>query len=359
VRATFLRGKPYTGALFYEHLNPYVSVGPALVILQENTRRGAEFSLLDPATPVPMTVEANRSRASGRGSTLVVDDQLDRYSLTAGRALGRVGSTRLRIDGTRQDSQSGSVDLPIVRTTSSGAAAGLDTRVNFGAEDRYGLTNLITYSSLRYGLGLNPPADRRDARGLLDLRARHSDALRSFVNVHAANADQGDVRSQTRSGAVGATWWPAQDLATTIEARGERVRTTEFTSTLRGATASADYQWNLAGGRAQASYAARYDVRSQTAFALTTPVIGERHVLTGVSIVPLDRPRIERSADPGVRRGARLSADGRRHRDAHSAHRHRRHPGRANRARRLRGRDRRNVRLRADGPDREPGVDVA
>lgn len=291
-RATFLRGKPYTGALFYEHLNPYVSVGPALVILQENTRRGAEFSLFDPATPVPMTVEANRSRSLGRGGTLVVDDQIDRYSLTADRALGLMGSTRLRVDGTRQDSQSGSVDLPIVRTTSHSTTAGLDTRLQLGPDGRHRVANLITYSSLRYDLGLNPPADRRDMRGLLDLRTRHSDALQSFANVNVANADQGAVRSQTRNGVAGATWWPVQDLATTMEVRGESIRTTEFKSSLRGAAASADYQWPLAGGRAQAGYAVRYDDRAQTALAPSTPVIGERHVLAGVTIVPLDQPRV-------------------------------------------------------------------
>ena len=291
-RATFLRGKPYTGAIFYEHLNPYVSVGPAQVILQENTRRGIEFSLLDPVTPVPMTVEANRLRSLGRGSGRVVDDQADRYSLTADRSLGRLGSTRLRVDGARLDSQSGSADLPIARSTSSSTSAGLDTRLQFGAEDRYRLTNLITYSSLQYGLGANPPADRQDVRGFLDLRARNSERLQTYANFDAANADQGAVRSQRRSGFAGATWWPVSDLATTLQARGEEVRTTEFTSTLRGVSGSADYQWSLAGGRAQIGYAARYDDRSQRAAALTTPVIGERHVLAGVAFVALDRPRV-------------------------------------------------------------------
>ena len=292
VYAAFFRGQPYPGTLFYEHLNPSVSVGPAAVILQENTRHGFQFSLLDPITPVPMTIEYSRLRSLGSGGGRIVDDSTDRYSLTADRSFAGLGSTRLHVDGGRLDSQSGSTDLPIVRSTNRTQTAGLDTRLQFGTDGRYRLTNLLTFSSLRYGLGLNPPADRHDARIFLDLRVRHSENLQSYATVDAARVDQGAVRNRTRAAFVGTTWWPVTDLATTLKAHGDNIDTANYTSSLRGVSASADYQWALPVGRAQVGYAVRFDSRSQRAVAPTAPVIGERHSLTGVAFVALDRTRV-------------------------------------------------------------------
>ncbi len=292
LRATVLRDKPYTGSVFYEHLNPTVSVGPALVMLQESTRKGLQLSLLAPVTPVPMTLELTRQRTLGSGSDRVVDDQADRYSLTADRTFGPLGSTRFRIDGSTLDSQSGSVNLPIVHASSNNLSAGLDTRLQFGKENRYRVSNLITFGSLRYGLGLSLPEDRRDLRGLLDLRARHSAQLQSYASVEFVKADQGALHSRTQTVSGGASWSPVRDLASTLEVRQENVGTTDYSSSSRVVSGSTDYQWSLAGGRARAGYALRYDDRNQSAASLTAPIIGERHALAGVVLVALDRQRV-------------------------------------------------------------------
>lgn len=292
IRATILRDKPYTGVIYYEHLNPSVSVGPAIVILQENTRKGMQVALLAPLTPVPLTFEFTRQRSLGSGSGRVLDDRTDRYALTAEAPIQRIGTSRLRFDGTKLDSQSGSVDLPIVRTASSTVSAGLDTRLHFGPDDRYGVTNLLTYAKLQYDLGQGTPADRTDARAYLDARARHSPQWQSHATVDAANTDQGAVRSRARSALAGTTWWPATALATMLELRTSQVDTREASSTDHGASVSADFQFPLAGGRAQAGYAARYSVRSQQASEPTTAVVGERHLLAGVSFVALDRAHV-------------------------------------------------------------------
>ncbi len=291
-RVSVMRDKPYTGTAYYEHLNPSVSVGPALVMLQETTRQGLQFALLDPFTPVPVSFEAERLHSSGRGSERVVDDRSDRYSLTADAALGRMGNTRLRVDHTRLDSQSGSVGLPIARTASSTLTAGLDTRLRWGAQDRYTLTQLITFNTLSYRLGLVPPPERREGRAYLDLRARHSQQWQSFATLDALNTDQGDQHGRNRGVFAGASWTPSAALVSTLEARSESFDATDYASSSRSVLAGASYQWPLAAGRAQAAYAVRYDDRSQNALSLTTPVIGERHVLAGTAAVALDRARV-------------------------------------------------------------------
>ncbi|MBA4178784.1 MAG: hypothetical protein C0505_19850, partial [Leptothrix sp. (in: Bacteria)] len=291
-RITVLRDKPYTGSVYYEHLNPTVSVGPALVIVQETSRQGVQLALLEPFTPVPVSLDAERLNSTGRGSGRVVDERTDRYSLTASRALGRLGSTRLRVDNLRLNSQSGSVGLPISRTASNTLTAGLDTRLQFGADRRYALANLITYNTLGYSLGAEPPADRRDLRGYLDLRARHSPRLQSFATVDLLSASQGARRSQSRAGFGGVTWSPVADFVSTLELRSESLDATDYATSSRSALASAIYQRNWAGGRAQAAYAVRYDTRSQRATSPSAPVIGEPQVLAGSTAVALDRNRV-------------------------------------------------------------------
>ncbi|MDO9095013.1 MAG: hypothetical protein Q7U99_20550 [Rubrivivax sp.] len=291
-RVTVLRDKPYTGSVYYEHLNPSVSVGPALVIIQETKRQGVQLALLEPFTPVPMTFDAERLDSSGRGSGRVVDEHAERYSLTANRAIGRLGSTRLRVDNSRLDSQSGSVGLPISRTASNTLTAGLDTRLQFGSVTSYALTNLITYNTLGYSLGAEPPANRRDLRGYLDLRARHSPQLQSFATVDVLNASQGARRSHSRAGFGGATWTPVVDLVSTFELRAESLDATDYATSSRSTLASTSYQRNWAGGRAQAAYAVRHDARSQQSSSPSTPVIGEVHVLAGTAAVALDRNRV-------------------------------------------------------------------
>jgi hypothetical protein len=290
LRGVFFRGEPYSGALFYEHLNPSVSVGPAVVVLQTSVRRGLELTLLEPFTPVPMSLEASDLRTQGRGSGLLVDDKTERIGLTAGHTFGQIGSTRLRIDGTRQDSASGSVDLPIVRSTSDSLAAGLDTRLQFGADQRHQVTNLLTYSTLRYGLGEFRPADRKDARALLNLRSRQSATLHLYGGVDAGRVRLGALHSRALQLNLGASWQPADGLSTAGDLRHERLRTSEYSSSLKGVSASADYRWALLGGAAQLGYVVRYDERSQATLSSASSVFGERHVLAGVSFVTLTFP---------------------------------------------------------------------
>jgi len=292
VHANFLRERPYPAEVYYEHLNPTVSLGPAAVVRQENERRGIRLALLDPITPVPMRVEWDRLRSTGSGAGRIVDEDTERYVFVADRALSGIGSTQLRIDGNRFDSQSGSVALPVTRSVNRTLTAGLDTRLRFGEEGKFGLTNLITFNSLDYVQGLSVPADRRDARFFFDFRTRHSDAIQSHAALDVSRVDQGAIRNRTRATAAGVTWWPVTDLSASMEVRDESIDTTELDTSSFGVTASLDGQWDLAGGRAQVGYTVRLSDHSQRAAVTTAAVIGERLTLSGVALVPLERTRV-------------------------------------------------------------------
>ena len=131
-RATLLRDKPYTGSLFFSHLNPTVSVAPGQVLTQENTRYGFDFSLLAAASPLPLQAGFTRSHSQGRGADRLVDDRIDQFNLSASRSYGALGSTQVQYQTSRQASQSGSQNLPIQSSTANNQAVNVDTRLQFG-----------------------------------------------------------------------------------------------------------------------------------------------------------------------------------------------------------------------------------
>jgi hypothetical protein len=292
-RATFLRDKPYQGSVFFEHLNPTVNVAPAQVITQENTRYGAEFSLLAPVTPVPLHLEATRSHFQGSGIDRVIDDQIDRLDLRASRSYGALGSTQVQYQATQQRSMSGSPNLPIQASNSSNQALSVDSRFQFGEARQYDLINLITLNTQAYSLqGQNSIPDRRDGRMFLDLRGRHSKELQSFGSYNYSSSDQGELSSIVNSAAAGLNYTPRPEFAAGVGVHGDENQTKQLTTSSHGADGSLRYQIALPLGVAQMSYALRYDQREQRAIAAQTSVIGERITLTGTTFVALGHQHV-------------------------------------------------------------------
>lgn len=292
-RAMFLRDKPYQGSVFYEHLNPTLNVAPGQVMTQENTRYGADFSLMAPVTPVPLYLDAARSHFQGRGADRIIDDQIDRVNLRASRSFGALGSTQLQYQATQQASMSGSPNLPIQSSNSSNHGLSIDSRLQFGAARQYDLTNLITLNTQVYTLqGQNPIPERKDGRMFVDLRGRHSKELQSFGFYNYSSSDQGELTSIVHSAAAGLNYTPRSEFTAGVGIHGDDNQTKQLSTSSRGVDGSLRYQKTLPLGVAQVSYGLRYDQREQKATAAQTRVIGERITLPGTTFVALGRQHV-------------------------------------------------------------------
>jgi hypothetical protein len=291
-RAMLLRDKPYTGDLFFSHLNPTVSVGPGQVLTQENTRYGFDFSLLAAASPVPLQMGFTRSHSLGRGVDRMVDDSLDQFNLSATRSFGALGSTQVQYQTSRQASLSGSQDLPIQESKANSQSVNVDTRLSFGDRRQYDLTNVISVNSQDYSLQSGAYPQLKDARVMLDLRARHSDQLNSYGFYNYGHSSQGELDSVTQAASVGLSYWPTTGLETSLGVRGDNNQTRQFTAQSHGLDGSIRYEQPLPIGVAQASYGIRYDSRAQQALTPQTGVLGERVTLSGVTYVALARPYV-------------------------------------------------------------------
>ena len=291
-RATFLRDKPYTGALFYDRSNQTQSMGPAQQMFNENTRYGATFSLLSPVTPVPMQVELTRSTSQGKGAEQVMDDRIDQLRIKMDATISKLGGSTFQFVGTRQDSASGSSGLPIQASRSSSDRANLDTRLKFGSTNEYELSNAVALNRSSFTGGQGSLANQKDASFGLDLRARHSEELQTYGRYNL-NASRQDDQSMTLNAAsAGLSYRVNPDLSGALAVRGEVNRASQLSSTFYAIDGSAQYRQTLPLGQATAGYNVSYSQRDQQATSLQTKMLGEHVTLGSTSFVSLSKPQI-------------------------------------------------------------------
>jgi hypothetical protein len=291
-RTTLLRDKPYRGSVYFDHLNPTLSVAPGEVLAMENQRYGLEFSLLAPVTPVPLYLSAEHGQFQGRGASRIIDDRVDRFGLKATRSFGALGNSQVQYQGTQQESLSGSPNLPIQGTTSSNHNFSADSRLHFGANRQYDITNLITLNTQAYTLDKSSLPDRKDLRILLDARGRHTKELNSFAVYNYSSSNQGDLTSIIHSASAGLNYWPTPAFTAAVGAHGEDSQTKQLSARSQGLDGSVRYQQALPIGVAQFNYGLRHDQRDQQAAGSQTNVVGERITLVGTTVNTLSRSHV-------------------------------------------------------------------
>ena len=291
-RATALRDKPYTGTVFYEHLNPTQNVGPSQVLFTESDRYGMNLSWLSPSTPVPLYFEATRHENRGRGTDQTLDDRIDLVSLRADTRVGTWGHSRIRLQSTAQDSRSGSTGLPIQASSSRTDAFDTDTRLRFGTSGEYDLTNTINAFRQDYTLSQGAPSDVRNVRFDLYLRRHHSDELQSFARYALSDDRTNDQKTAIHAFSAGATARQGPDIYGNVDANASLARTTQFDADAAALTAAGTYGKKLGVGEASVSYSVSAGVRDQTASADTAAAVGERLVLAGTAPVPLKQQQV-------------------------------------------------------------------
>lgn len=291
-RATILRDKPYTGALFYNHGSQTQSLGPALQMLTDDTRYGATFSLQRPATPVPLQVELTRSKNQGTGADQIVDDRVDQLRLTMDVTLGQLGDSTLLLLSTRQLSASGSVNLPIQASSSSSDRANLDAHIRFGSANEYHLSSALALNRSSYTVGPDALAEVKDFSLGLDLRGRHSDELQTSVRYNISSSKQDEQSMVQNSVNAGLNYRFSPDLSVTLAARGEGNRGSQFSSTLYAVDGAAQYRRTLPLGMLTAVFNSAYSKRDQQEVGLQTKMLGERLNLTSSNFATLSKPQI-------------------------------------------------------------------
>jgi hypothetical protein len=273
-RLTFLEQKPYPFTLYYEHLNPSVSIGLVDRFLQSTNKVGGNFSLLPPVTPVSLNVDAFRLHSEGKGLDVSVDDTTDQATVRAYRSFGAGGYGQLVVNTTHTESRSGNPNLLIQTTTTDTESISLDSRHLFGSRNEYQLTNVVSYTTQDYAIAHTPYVGYHDFRLSPDLRVEHSANLHSFYRYNLFNSSQGAIDTTNHSVLAGLSrqWEPR--LTAAGDVYGENNQTTGLESHLYGAAGSLSYRQPLPIGGLQLSYGMRYDYRDRMAEAREISVTG-------------------------------------------------------------------------------------
>lgn len=286
-RASFLRGKPVNGALFYERLNPVLAVTPGQILNQENVRYGVEMSAGAAALPTPLRLDFTRSETSGRSDERTMDERSDVLNLRLSKSFGALGATQVQYQASRQESLSGSTGLPLQAAASAGQGLDVDTRLQFGADGRHELMNLVSMHSRRYVVGGEALPEQNDLNLLLDLRLKNSAEISSFGTYRYNRNDNGERTTVSQAAASGLSWSANDDLTLAIGGRVDDSSSGSFTMQTLGANGMVRHQLALPLGTLQTTYSVRHDRRSQQAQALTDKVVGERIGLAGLTAASL------------------------------------------------------------------------
>lgn len=291
-RANFLRDKPVSGSLFYDHLNPTVSVAPGEIMVQESNRYGLDFSMSNAALGLPFNLGYVRTQTQGSGAGRVLDDDLEQLNFNISRQIGKLGSTTLQYQTADQISRSGSLSLPIQATTTSSQGLNLDTRLQFGSNQQYDLTNHVSFNRRQATLAATSQPDQSDSAFLLDLRARPSRQMNLFGAYSRNSNDQGFNAQVAQSLSGGVSYLPQPDLETSVGMRLERSDAEQYALRSESIDGAIRYKHALWLGELQLSYGAKFDRRDQQASNPLVDVLDEPVTLSGTSQVALSHPHV-------------------------------------------------------------------
>ncbi len=291
-RASILKEKSLRGNVFFDHLNPTVTVAPGEVMVQESERYGFDAAYSGKGITLPVRLGFTRTHTQGSGADRVQDDDMRQFRLDLSRNYGVLGSSTLYYQLADQASSSGSLNLPIQATTSRSQGISLDTRLQFGKEVPYDLSHALFLNRRSFTLAQGELPSQGDAGTYLDFHVRPSKRLNGFANVRYSTNDQGATTLVNQALSSGFTFLPTADLETALSVRAEGNDADQYAVNSRVLDGTVRYKTPLPLGQLQTSYGARYEMRDQQAANPLVTVLDEHVVLSGTGQVALSRSHV-------------------------------------------------------------------
>jgi len=287
-RLDFLNQKAYPVSLYYDKRNPSVSVGLGGRFLQENIRYGAELALLQPVTPVQITLSAYRQSVKGEGFDQVTDDDLEHADARLYRAYGKGNYAQLSYQIDNRDSRSGNPDLPIVNRTTSTTSTYFDSKNLMGDARQAELVTNASYNTQqefprRKELRINPI-----------INWQHNDLLRSFyrLNFNETTEEDIDIRQTYLISGIG---YGGPHYNASIDLHGEDNQSTTLDYQNAGSSYMISHNRPIAFGAMKFSYSGSFDYRDQTSSDDLFEIFGEQHIMIGTTPVTLQREFVDPS----------------------------------------------------------------
>jgi hypothetical protein len=199
-RLNFFELKKYTFSVYGGRSHPSVSTG-LVGRYQTETNDYGVTALLRGIGRSSLRADFNHRDVEGSGFDTTIDEDIDEGSIQYDLTYGSGGSVTLEHRQIRRDSSSGSAGLPIQRSIQQTDTSSLQTRNNFGTDNR----NFITQSLVRIYQQFELP-DTSDLDSLqynLGSRLEHTDSISTSYGLSFSDIDRDDAESSNLGGKAG------------------------------------------------------------------------------------------------------------------------------------------------------------
>lgn len=290
-RLDFLPKKPYPFAVYFNRGHPTLSTNLAGSFLSETTEYGASASLRDPLLPVRVDLDASHIDNHGAGFERRVDDTIDIASVRLSKSYRGNDWVRLGHTRTRQESASGSPNLPVLQIFTRTDSTDFSAENVFGGDEQVRLRqqgNLLD-QTLQDGF----IRDYRHASYAVDLRAKHSPAMATFYRYNYSENSRDALDSRAQDVQFGVQGNPRPALGYDADAHASRERSNGFSRDVAGARGSVNYTTRDLGFGVLSFGGSWYaDRTDQVAGADRLSVFDERITMSGTTVVALRNPNV-------------------------------------------------------------------
>lgn len=286
-RFNFLKKKPYPVTVYYNRQNPSITTGVDGRFVQENIRYGIDASVMQPVSPLLVSLKAYHQTLQGESSDQIVDD--DKKQATLRFYLAPAPGTHMEL--THQDSQqvsnSGSPNLPIVERETGRTQTNFSSRDVFGSNKGIQLTTALS----RKTQDKYPAIDELSFSPALSWS--HNKKLNSFYRFNFVDSTEEGLDKDVKKLDTGVTYRSVL-MNTGASLRAEDNVTSTVDSNLLGLKYNYSYTMPVVNGNVKFNFTSQYDIRDQVTDEDFIDVYGESHVLDGINLVNLNRNNIEK-----------------------------------------------------------------
>ena len=286
-RFNFLEKKPYPVSLYYNQQNPSITTGVDDRFIQENIRYGIDASVMQPVSPVLVSLKAYHQISQGESSDQIVDD--DKKQATLRFYLAPAPGTHMELTyvDSQQVSSSGSPNLPIVERETGRTQANFSSRNVFGSNKGIQLTTALS----RKTQDQYPVIDELSFSPSLSWK--HNKKLNSFYRFNIVDSTEEDLDKDVKKLDTGVTYRSVL-MNTGATLRAEDNVTSTVDSSLIGLKYNYSYKMPVVNGNVKFNFNSQYDIRDQITDVEFADVYGESIVLEGIALVNLSRNYIDR-----------------------------------------------------------------
>jgi len=281
-RFDFLKKKPFPFTIYYSRQNPSVSTGLAGRFVQENEKYGLDLAILSPLSPVQVTFKTFKDNSMGEGFEQIIDEQREQAELKLHYAYGSGDFLQATFQENEQISNSGSPHLDISETITSGSSSSIDTRNKFGQNNNIQLTTNLTNQTRDQFPVLN------EVNFSPVLNWKHTETLHSYYQFSYADITEEDIETEQNIVLTGLSS-RADGFNSSISMRAENTGTSKIDYDNASINFDVSKIYKFDDSELRLAYKTSLDVRDQQADDDRLNVLGEEHVLEGITPVELSR----------------------------------------------------------------------